>query len=250
MDGGNTCRGAAFYMRNESPVTVNNLVVDNNEGSGICVMAGKVNISNSTITNNAGTHSDGGGGIQIRGSEAIAMVDMTITNTVIANNTSTSYGGGISIFDDEAIFSKITIDDQSKIYDNESQVSGDDFAYRRTNDSENLTDNSITLDNISIAGITGVDGWYHDNEDDRYADQGSASGVLSLVIMISSHSNSIISISGVIYSWVVIGMGFSILVKLAFFSTRLTFDGFVFSTFFMPNLLYSFSTSRISYGVV
>ena len=170
LDGGNTCRGAAFYMRNESPVTVNNLVVDNNEGSGICVMAGKVNISNSTITNNAGTHSDGGGGIQIRGSEAIAMVDMTITNTVIANNTSTSYGGGISIFDDEAIFSKITIDDQSKIYDNESQVSGDDFAYRRTNDSENLTDNSITLDNISIAGITGVDGWYHDNEDDRYAE--------------------------------------------------------------------------------
>ncbi len=168
LDEGNTCRGAGIFMRSASPVTINNMNVTNNEGSAVCVLAGKININNSSITNNHGKHSDGGGGIQVRGNEKEYMVDMTINNTIIKNNTSKSYGGGISINDDEDVFSKITIDNQSKIYDNKSEISGDDFAYRRANYTENTTNNTITLDNISVAGITGIDGWYHDNENARY----------------------------------------------------------------------------------
>ncbi len=167
-DDDKTCRGAAFYMRSASPVEINNMTVTNNEGSGVCVLAGKIDINNSTITNNAAKIPDGGGGIQIKGTEVEPMVNMTITNTTISNNTSVSYGGGISIIDNEDVFSKVTIDDQSKIYDNKADISGDDFAYRRTNNTENNTNNSITLDNISIAGITGIDGWYHDEENERY----------------------------------------------------------------------------------
>ena len=167
-DDDKTCRGSAIYMRSASPVTINNSTVNNNEGSGVCIMAGKLEINDSTITNNEGKHSDGGGGIQVRGNEAEYMIDLTIKNTIISNNTSNTYGGGISVYDNEDVFSKITIDDHSKIYDNASTISGDDFAYRRINESDNTSNNSITLDNISVAGLIGIDGWYNDNENDRY----------------------------------------------------------------------------------
>ena len=57
-----------------------------------------------------------------------------------------------------------------KIYDNKAEQAADDFSYTRDEDSENNTDRTVTLDNISIAGLRGIDGWYHDNQDDRFRD--------------------------------------------------------------------------------
>ena len=95
---------------------------------------------------------------------------LTIEGTTIKDNSAETTGGGIAVADNENVYSSITVDDQSAIYDNKAAVAADDFSYVRDNNSENTSGNTITLDNISIAGVNGIDGWYHDGEDDRFKD--------------------------------------------------------------------------------
>ncbi len=164
--------GSGIYV-NGANVTVTNAEIHGNttsgSGAGIYIVGGTLNISNSEITGNKTTEGRGGG-IFVRGYYEGYDPVVVIENTLIKDNEATITGGGICISDNENIFSSVTIDDKSKIYDNKAGDSGDDFAYYRQNNSENNTNNTITLDNISIAGITGIDGWYHDNEGDRFLD--------------------------------------------------------------------------------
>lgn len=165
--------GGSFYIVGAVDVTIEDATINNNTtsgvGGGFYMGAGNVNIKNSEISNNTSTD-NAGGGIYVRGSRVGSNPNLTIENTTIKNNKAKGIGGGISVLDNQNVFSKITIDDKSKIYDNISETAADDFSYVRTNNSDNPTDNTISLDNISIAGIIGIDGWYNDNENDRFKD--------------------------------------------------------------------------------
>lgn len=164
--------GSGIYVSGANVVVDNAKINDNTttgSGSGIYIVAGNVKISNSEISGNKTTEGRGGG-IFVRGYYEGYNPVLVLENTTIKENESSITGGGICVSDNENVFSSITIDDQSKIYDNKAANSGDDFAYYRQNNSENTSNNTITLDNISIAGITGIDGWYHDNEGDRFID--------------------------------------------------------------------------------
>ena len=92
---------------------------------------------------------------------------MNFKNTKIHSNTATDQGGGIYIKDVAGVYTSLTIDDSSKIYDNHAGIAGDDFVYIRE-DAGTEADNDITLNNASLMGITGIDGLYHDNENDRF----------------------------------------------------------------------------------
>lgn len=166
----NCTNGAAVYASGASFEIDNAKIVNNtstSSGTGIYLIAGSIKISNSEISENTST--DGrGAGFFVRGYYDGYNPSLIINNSVIKNNNSAKEGGGIYVRDNENIFSSIIIDDSSKIYDNSSEISGDDFVYLRDNNSDNTSSNTITLDNISIAGITGIDGWYHDNEGDRF----------------------------------------------------------------------------------
>ena len=91
-------------------------------------------------------------------------------NVLVKDNTADVSGGGLSIQDTGSAHSTISVDDESKIYDNSATVAADDVLYTHENDAAGA---NTTLDNISIAGILGIDGWYHDNADDRFKDTDS-----------------------------------------------------------------------------
>ena len=169
----NKGRGTSVYLNGTSISNMENAEIKNNIGtsSGIAVsvIAGTLHIKDSEISGNE-TTSARGGGIFIRGYYEGNNPVVTIENTIIKDNKAATVGGGICIADAENVFSNVTIDDQSQIYDNHATEAGDDFVYIRDNNSENTSTSSITLDNISIAGITGIDGWYNDNENDRFMD--------------------------------------------------------------------------------
>ena len=165
-----TCYGAVIFKVDAYPVSINNLIAKDNEGSAVAMTGGHMDISNSQITNNIGARANDGGGISVFGTNSASMVELEINNTTITNNKALNYGGGISVRDNENVFTSLKVDDQSKIYDNKANLAGDDFSYQRANDTVNDTDQKLTLDNISIAGITGIDGWYTDVENNRYID--------------------------------------------------------------------------------
>ena len=163
--------GQGIYNNGGSVILEDSRIVDNkgsSSGAGIYIIDGDVTVRNSEIS---GNQSDvRGGGIFVRGYYEGYNPSLTLENTVIKDNTAATTGGGIAVADSENVFSSVTIDDASKIYDNHAGTMGDDFSYVRENNSENQSGNTITLDNISISGIRGIDGWYHDNEGDRFKD--------------------------------------------------------------------------------
>lgn len=167
----NGSNGVGLYNLSGSVTIENSKITDNvatGSGAGVYTASGNVTIIDSEITGNS---SDArGGGIFVRGRYDGENPSLTIVNTVIKDNSAVTMGGGIAVADNEDIFSSISIDDKSKIYDNHAENMADDFSYERQNNSDNNSDNAITLDNISIAGINGIDGWYHDNEGDRFKD--------------------------------------------------------------------------------
>ena len=166
--GGN---GTGVYSRGSNIVVEDSRIENNNatgSGGGVYVSAGNITIRNSTITGN--TSDARGGGIFVRGRYEGDDPSLTIEGTTIKDNSAETTGGGIAVADNENVYSSITVDDQSAIYDNKAAVAADDFSYVRDNNSENTSGNTITLDNISIAGVNGIDGWYHDGEDDRFKD--------------------------------------------------------------------------------
>ncbi len=167
--------GAAFYISGSgtSEIQINNSLITNNTGTGsgigIYLNGGSVTIRNSEISNNTSTGARGAG-IMVRGYYEGINPSLVVENTIIRNNTAETTGGGIAVGDKENVFSSITIDDKTKIYDNNANGAGDDFSYVRDNNSANTTDNTITLTNISIAGLIGIDGWYNDEEENRFRD--------------------------------------------------------------------------------
>ena len=169
----NTVNNSAGFYINRSKVVADHSRIINNTGTGsgigVYLMSGSLTMKNSEIIGNTTTGARGGG-IYVRGAYVNYNPSLVLENTIIKDNSSNTMGGGICIVDDENVFTSVRIDDQSKIYDNSANSSGDDFVYIRNNDSENTSSNSVTLDNISIAGISGIDGWYYDNEGDRFQD--------------------------------------------------------------------------------
>ena len=163
--------GTGVYSCGSNIVIEDSRIENNNatgSGGGVYVSAGNITIRNSTITGN--TSDARGGGIFVRGRYEGDDPSLTIEGTTIKDNSAETTGGGIAVADNENVYSSITVDDQSAIYDNKAAVAADDFSYVRDNNSENTSGNTITLDNIGIAGVNGIDGWYHDGEDDRFKD--------------------------------------------------------------------------------
>lgn len=166
--GGN---GTGVYSRGSNIVVEDSRIENNNatgSGGGVYVAAGNITIRNSTITGN--TSDVRGGGIFVRGMYEGDDPSLTIEGTTIKDNSARTTGGGIAVADNENVYSSVTVNDQSVIYDNKATEAADDFSYVRGNNSENTSGNTITLDNIGIAGVNGIDGWYHDGEDDRFKD--------------------------------------------------------------------------------
>lgn len=170
-DSGN---GGGIYSRGSNIVMEDSRIENNNatgSGGGVYISAGSITIRNSAITGN--TSDARGGGIFVRGMYEGNDPSLTIEGTTIKDNSAGTTGGGIAVADNENVYSSITVNDQSVIYDNKATEAADDFSYMRDNNSENNSGNTITLDNISIAGVNGIDGWYHDGEDDRFKDTDS-----------------------------------------------------------------------------
>lgn len=154
---------------------VSNFDIDNSEfydnstlkaGGAIYASGGNVKIANSTINDN--TSGSQGGGIFLRAYYPEYTAVYNIENSIIKDNNANE-GGGIAMVDYNGLYSSLIIDDQTKLYDNTASTSGDDFQYKRGDDIDITESNTLTLDNISIAGIRGIDGWYVDAEDDRFA---------------------------------------------------------------------------------
>lgn len=157
----------AAYLRVDAYLKINNSTIKDNKatknGGGFWAYGGELFVKNSKIINNSS--SSYGGGIYF---DSHITGDLRVQNTIIKDNKASSYGGGITFIDREKIFSKITVDNDSKIYDNHSEVAADDFMYGRYGDTN--PDNIITLNDIGKAGINGIDGWYIDRKNDRFVD--------------------------------------------------------------------------------
>ena len=157
----------AAYLRADAYLKINNSTIKDNKatknGGGFWAYGGELFVKNSKIINNSS--SSYGGGIYF---DSHITGDLRVQNTIIKDNNASSYGGGITFIDRENIFSKITVDNDSKIYDNHSEVAADDFMYGRYGDTN--PDNIITLNDIGKAGINGIDGWYIDRKNDRFVD--------------------------------------------------------------------------------
>ena len=157
----------AAYLRADAYLKINNSTIKDNKatknGGGFWAYGGELFVKNSKIINNSS--SSYGGGIYF---DSHITGDLRVQNTIIKGNKASSYGGGITFIDRENVFSKITVDNDSKIYDNHSEVAADDFMYGRYGDTN--PDNIITLNDIGKAGINGIDGWYIDRKNDRFVD--------------------------------------------------------------------------------
>ena len=157
----------AAYLRADAYLKINNSTIKDNKatknGGGFWAYGGELFVKNSKIINNSS--SSYGGGIYF---DSHITGDLRVQNTIIKDNNASSYGGGITFIDRENVFSKITVDNDSKIYDNHSEVAADDFMYGRYGDTN--PDNIITLNDIGKAGINGIDGWYIDRKNDRFVD--------------------------------------------------------------------------------
>lgn len=160
---------SVIYFRNPYvSMNLDNVSIYNNKtvGTGAITLnsGGILNIKNSEIHDNETKK----GTIAILSKYVEYSTTVSIENTKIHSNTATDQGGGIYIKDDAGVYTSLTIDDSSKIYDNKAGIAGDDFVYIRE-DAGTDADNDITLNNAGLMGIVGIDGLYHDNQDDRFA---------------------------------------------------------------------------------
>ena len=187
----------SFFLQNGTYLISNANIHDNTSvnGGGVVSVGGNVIVTDSIITKNTATQRGGGamaafGTLTIKNSRiinnhansyggGIAAYSMYanygnpvlhLENVLVKDNTADVSGGGLSIQDTGSAHSTISVDDESKIYDNSATVAADDVLYTHENDAAGA---NTTLDNISIAGILGIDGWYHDNADDRFKDTDS-----------------------------------------------------------------------------
>ena len=163
-------RGGCVYVYNSGESSIDNSIINNNKasdyGGGLVLISGKLTINNSLISDN--TSEGNGGGVYVYGYYLNSNPLLDIQNSIIKDNYTKNSGGGIIVNDKENVYSKLTVDNASKIYDNHAELAGDDFVYIRTG--ENNSENGITLNNVANAGINGIDGWYYDRENNRFID--------------------------------------------------------------------------------
>ena len=166
----NISAGGAIYSL-VSPINISDSEFYNNNttkaGGAFNISGGEVTIENTNIYNNKSDTF--GGGVYYRSYYDDNPFSLTINNSIIKDNSADN-GGGININENEGFYTNVTINDQSKVYDNNAKTSADDFRYFRNDDSENLADQGVTLNNLNLAGILGIDGWYIDEENNRFAD--------------------------------------------------------------------------------
>jgi hypothetical protein len=160
---------SVIYFRNPYvSMNLDNVSIYNNKtvGTGAITLngGGTLNIKNSEIYGNETKK----GTIAVMSQYADNPATITIENTKVHSNTAVEEGGGIYIKNSAGVYTSLVIDDSSKIYDNKAGIAGDDFVYIRE-DSGTDADNDITLNNAGLMGIVGIDGLYHDNQDDRFA---------------------------------------------------------------------------------
>ena len=166
----NTGNGGCIYgyYDDESKVVIDNSIISNNKaktgGGGIYTLGKELIIKNSQIVNNYATNY--GGGIYAYGSLVSYNPNINIQNSIIKDNRAGKSGGGIAINDKENVFSKLVVDANSKIYNNHSDISGDDFVYARRGNP--TPENMVSLNDVANVGINGIDGWYIDNQNDRF----------------------------------------------------------------------------------
>ena len=157
----------ASLLNADEYLRINNSTIKDNKatknGGGFYATGGELFVKNSKIINNSS--SSYGGGIYF---DAYYTGDLRVQNTIIKDNNASKYGGGIILIDRENVFSKLTVDNTSKIYDNHAEIAADDFMYGRYGDTN--PSNIITLNDIGKASINGIDGWYIDRKDDRFVD--------------------------------------------------------------------------------
>lgn len=151
-------------------ITARNVTIKNNEaktrGGAIQVLFGNLVLIDSEVTNNH-TQGNGGGIATYSSYPNYGQPSISLHNVLVKDNSADVAGGGFAAQDTENAYTTIDIDDDTKIYDNSAVKAADDFFYSRPNQN---TGSVVTLDNISIAGVRGIDGWYHDNQDDRFVD--------------------------------------------------------------------------------
>lgn len=160
---------SVIYFRNPNvSMNLDNVSIYNNKtvGTGAITLngGGTLNIKNSEIYGNETKK----GTIAVISQYADNPATITIENTKVHSNTAVEEGGGIYIKNSAGVYTSLVIDDSSKIYDNKAGIAGDDFVYIRE-DAGTDADNDITLNNAGLMGIVGIDGLYHDNQDDRFA---------------------------------------------------------------------------------
>ena len=151
-------------------IIVSNTVIKNNtvtkRGGGAIALFGTLTIKDSEITNN---HSNeyGGGLAAYSMYASYGSPQLSLENVLVKDNTADIAGGGLSIQDTNNAHSIIAVDDNSKIYNNSATVSADDVLYEHANSTSGA---NVTLDNISIAELLGIDGWYIDSQNNRFKD--------------------------------------------------------------------------------
>ena len=166
----NTSKSGGAVASVGGTITISDSIINNNtalqRGGGPIAIFGSMTIKDTEITNN---HSNGyGGGIAAYSMYAnYGSPELHLENVLVKDNTANISGGGLSIQDTNNAHSIVTVDNLSKIYDNSATVAGDDVIYSHANATAGA---DTTLDNIGIAGLLGIDGWYLDFEDDRFKD--------------------------------------------------------------------------------
>ena len=191
----NKANGVGNFFFQSGTYLLNNANIHDNSsgnGGGIVTVGGDAIVTNSKIKNNIATQRGGGamaafGTLTIKDSQvtnnhantyggglsAYSMYasygtpNLKLENVIVKDNSADISGGGLAIQDTGNSHSIINIDNASKIYDNSATTAADDILYTQANSTAGA---NITLDNISIANLLGIDGWYFDEENDRFKD--------------------------------------------------------------------------------
>ena len=125
-------------VRSAGSTTLDNLLIRNNPNAGVIGFGGPLTVTNSTITGDTNTTSNGGG-ILFSGTT------LTVTNSLISNNNaSPSSGGGISMQSGTAVITNSVISG--------NQASGGGGIYQQPAATVTLTNTLVTGNSASVTG--------------------------------------------------------------------------------------------------
>ena len=162
--------GGAMKIIISNHTTLNRTKIYNNKagnGGGVFLGGYHITINDSYIYNNT-ADKYGGGFFYGSMNDAITWIEVK-GNSVITNNNSL-YGGGMALVTRNDNYIRVNMQDQPKVYNNHASTAGDDFTL--INEVENPEKyNRLNFIPASDMNISGINGWYHDNEGSRYIDE-------------------------------------------------------------------------------